>query len=90
VTCAARQNLGITSLKHPPKSPGLNVTENPWDQLKLKLGRLSRRATSLDELGEQIQEAWDELDIGSVNKVVDSMEERRRDVDAAKGSYTRF
>ena len=51
---------------------------------------MSRRATSLDELGEQIQQAWDELDIGSVNRVVESIEERRRAVDAAKRSYTRF
>jgi hypothetical protein len=89
-TDAARQNLGITSLKHPSNSPDLNAIENLWDQVKLKLGRMNRRATSLDELWEQIQQAWDEIDIGSVNRVVDSMEERRRDVVAAKGSYTRF
>ena len=51
---------------------------------------MNRRATSLDELWEQIQQAWDEIDIGSVNRVVDTMEERRRDVVAAEGSYTRF
>lgn len=45
---------------------------------------------SLDELWEQIQQACDELHVGTVNRLVDSMEERRRDVVAAKGVYTRF
>jgi hypothetical protein len=34
---------------------------------------MDRRATSLDELWGQIQQAWDELDIGKVNRLVDSM-----------------
>jgi hypothetical protein len=90
VTCAACQRLGITSIDHPPNSPDLNAIENMWHQLKLKLGRMNRRATSLDELWGQIQQAWDELDIGKVNRLVDSMDERRQDVVAARGSYTRF
>jgi hypothetical protein len=90
VTCAARQKLGITPINHPPNSPDLNAIENLWHQLKMKLGRMDRRATSLDELWAQIQQAWDGLDIGIVNRLVDSMEERRRDVAAARGGYTRF
>jgi len=89
-TCTARQKLGIQSINHPPNSPDLNAIENLWHQLKMKLGRMNRRATSLDELWSQIQKAWDELDIGIVNRLVDSMEERRRDVAAARGGYTRF
>jgi transposase len=89
-TYAGRQKLGITSINRPLNSPDLNAIENLWHQLKLKLGRMNRRATSLDELWGQIQQAWDELDIGIVNRLVDSMEERRRDVAAAKGGYTRF
>jgi hypothetical protein len=89
-TCAAQQKLGKTPINHPPNSPDLNASENMWHQLKLKLGRMDQRATSLDELWEQIQQAWDKLDIGIVNRSVGSMEERRRDVAAAKGGYTRF
>jgi hypothetical protein len=61
-----------------------------WHQLKSKLGRMNRRATSLDDLWSQIQQTWDELDMGMVDRLVDSVEERRRDVAAAKGGYTRF
>jgi hypothetical protein len=75
---------------HWSRSPDPNAIENLWRQLKLKLGRMNRRATSLDELWEQIQQAWDELDIGMVNRLIDSMEGRRLDVAAAKGGYTRF
>jgi hypothetical protein len=32
----------------------------------------------------------DEMDIGMVNGLVDSMDERRHVVAAARGSYTRF
>jgi hypothetical protein len=68
----------------------LIAIENLWYQLKIKLGKMNRRATSLDELWEQIQQAWNELDIGIVNRLVESMEERRRDVAAAQGDYTRL
>jgi hypothetical protein len=61
-----------------------------WHQLKSKLGRMNRRATSLDELWNRIQQTWDELDVGMVNRLVDSVEDRRRDVAAAEGVYTRF
>jgi len=90
VTCAACQKLGLTSVNRPPNFPDLNAIENMWHQLKLKLGRMNRRATSLDELWGQIQPAWDKLDIGMVNRLVDSMDETRQDVVAARGSYTRF
>jgi hypothetical protein len=90
VTCAARRKLGIAPINHPPSSPDLNAIENMWHQLKLKLGHVNRRATSLDELWAQMQQAWDELDIGMVNRLVDSMDERRRDVAAARRVYTRF
>ena len=75
-TCEARQKLGITSINHTPNSPHPKAIENLWQQLKFKLGRMNGRATSLDELWEQIQQAWDELDIGMVNRLVDSTEER--------------
>ena len=57
-TCAARQRPGIQSMNYPPNSPDLNAIENMWHQLKLKLGKMNRRATSLDELWLQIQQAW--------------------------------
>jgi len=59
-------------------------------QHKLQLGRIDRRATSLDGLWAQIQQVWDGLDIGQVNRLVDSMEERRRNIAAARRGYTRF
>ena len=90
VTCGARQKLGISDINHPLNSPDLNAIENIWHQLKLKLGRMNPRTTSLDELWGQIQQAWDELNIGMVNRLVDSMDERRRDIASARGSYTRF
>jgi hypothetical protein len=85
VTCAARQKLGITSVNHPPNSSDLNAIENLWHQLKMKLGGMNRKAASLDGLWAQIQQAWDELNIGIVNRLVDSREERRRDVAEASG-----
>jgi len=46
-------------------------------------------ATSLDGLWVQIQQAWDEQDIGIVNRLVDRTEKRRRDVAGARAGYTR-
>lgn len=69
-TYAVRQKLGITSINHPPNCSDLDAVENLQQQLRLRLEHLKRQVTSLDKLGEQIQQAWDELGIKTVNRLV--------------------
>ena len=90
VAKAARLECGITPLQHPPSSPDLNPIEGLWLILKTKIGVLPRKATTLDELWAQVQVAWEEIDQGTVNRVVGSMETRRQAIQAVKGFQTRY
>ena len=47
------------------------------------------KASNLEQLWEQVQAAWDDIDI-AVNQVVVTMEEQRQAVLRAKGRQTRF
>jgi hypothetical protein len=88
VAKAARKETGIKSITHPPSSPDLNPIEGFWNILKWRVGQLRPKATTLDELWKQIQQVWAEIDIEEVNKAIDTMTQRRRDVKKVKGWHT--
>ncbi|UOH82899.1 hypothetical protein LQV05_005612 [Cryptococcus neoformans] len=90
VAKAARAEMGIETLDHPPSSPDLNVIENIWYLLKTKVAAFPRVATSLDELWEQIQKAWDEIDLEQVWDLIDEMEQSRVAVWKAQGKSTKY
>lgn len=86
---AARVELGIPTISHPPNSPDLNPIENLWAILKQIVGRMVSRATNLDMLWEQIQQAYAEIPQRTINRIVMSMYERVVAVDEADGGHTR-
>lgn len=49
-----------------------------------------RVVKSLDELWEQIQKAWDEIDLEQIRDPIDEMEQRRVAVWKAKGKSTKY
>lgn len=87
---AAREQLGISTLYHPPCSPDLNPIENVWSLVKHRIGQMPRKATNLDKLWEQVQQAWDEIDIKIINDLIDGMEKRVVAVQAARGAQTKW
>ena len=88
VAKAARAEMGIETLDRPPSSPDLNPIENVWYPLKTKIAAFPRVATSLDEFWEQMQKAWDEIDLEQIRDLIDEMEQRRVAVWKAKGKST--
>ncbi|OWT37801.1 hypothetical protein C362_04824 [Cryptococcus neoformans Bt1] len=90
VAKAARAEMGIETLDHPSSSPDLNVIENIWYLLKTKVSAFPRVATSLGELWEQIQKAWDEIDLEHIRDLIDEMEQRRVAVWKAQGKSTKY
>lgn len=90
VATAARIQLKIDRLAHPPSSPDLNPIENLWSIVKYKVAQRNPRATNLEQLYEQVQEAWEKIPMEVVNNVIDSMEARRQAVIASRGHQTRY
>lgn len=53
----------------PPYSPDLNPIENLWADMKRRVSKM--RPTTSDELKACIQQYWDELTYGEINKYID-------------------
>jgi transposase len=86
----ARKEAKIQSHFHPPSSPDLNPIETMWRTLKLRVGKLRPRATTLDQLWEQTSQVWDDIDIETINRQVRSMPDRRKSVVKVKGWGTKW
>lgn len=77
-------NTNIVMLDWPSQSPDLNPIENVWGHLKDKL------ASSLDHLFELVKQAWAEVDVNYLQKLVQSMPRRCKVVIKAKGWSTKY
>jgi hypothetical protein len=89
-TNEAWEKLHILNLDHPPQSPDLNCIENVWLQLTMWVSRLPRKATTLEELWEQVQEVWKGIDHCFINDLIDYMPERVSEIQKSGGKITRF
>lgn len=87
---ALKLETGIVNLMHPAASPDLNPIENMWRIIKSIIRRATRVATCREELWTQVQAAWEEIPMETVNRLIFSMEERRLECVAARGGSTSF
>ena len=85
-TKAARE-VGIWNLVHPPSSPDLNAIELLSIIVKSKVSAMKPEAGNLERLWKQMQVAWVEIEIETVNKLVASMERRWQAVCQAQGDF---
>lgn len=88
---------GIRPIHWPAHSPDLNPIEHIWKALKAKLKRLHPEFTKLgksradtDQMIKWVKEAWDALDLELVMKLTSSIKRRLRDIERARGWYTRY
>ena len=72
----------------PPNSPDLNPIENIWSVIKDALGSFEHR--SFEGFKAQIKKVWAELDPEMVQKTVESMDERLKQVIAKRGGNTKY
>ena len=77
-------------IKWPPNSPDLNPIEHIWHRLKVNIQKNKRRPKSNHELSKAIKEAWNDLDLGFLNKLVERMPRRIAEVIKANGGNTRY
>jgi transposase len=82
------EDYNVDVLEWPAQSPDLNPIENLWSILDLKCK--DRKPKNEEELFEIIQNAWNNLDVDLLNRLVESMPRRCQAVIDAKGWPTKY
>lgn len=90
VASAMRNKLHIERVTHSPSSPDLNPIENLCALVKGSVARRYPRTTNTEQLFEHVQQAWEDIPMAAVNRVIDTMETRRQAVVASRGFETRY
>lgn len=84
------QEVGISVMPWPARSPDLNPIEHLWDHLKRKVRSRDPAPTTLQELESAVVEEWTTIPQEEVLKLIRSMRERMQAVIRARGGNTRF
>lgn len=80
----------IQALSHPAQSPDLNPIENVWSLLKYKVNKRYPRPKTIFEAENALFEEWEKIDQIYINKLIESMPNRVKDVIKNNGHSTRF
>lgn len=78
----------LQKMTWPPQSPDLNIIEQMWDLLDLKLAKDQRNTP--DQMWRRVQEAWAKIRPNEIQKYTDTMPKRCQAVIAAKGGHTKY
>jgi hypothetical protein len=81
-------NKAVNTLDWPAQSPDLNPIENLWSQLDRNLK--DRVCNTEDQLFDVLKAGWEALPQDYVQKLVDSMPSRCREVIKANGYATKY
>lgn len=88
---------GIWVQDHPPHSPDLNPIEHVWKAMKAILHRdypdlhlLSNNEADIAKVDAALQDAWEKVPQGLIDKLVDSMPVRIEAVRRVRGWYTHY
>lgn len=88
-TADLHRSLSISPFTHSPSSPNLNPIEGSWRIMKAQLQVARTHATSSDGLWADVQRAWDGSQ-DNVDRMIESMSDRRLAVLKTKGWHTRY
>jgi len=85
------QERGIHKEEWPPYSPDLNPIETVWNWMKDYLQRhYGHLEFGYNRLREVVNEAWDQITESQLEELINSMEERCKDVIKAEGGHTKW
>ena len=74
----------------PPMSPDMNVIEHVWDYLGRQIRDMNDPPTSVAQLRDALQRAWDGMPQGVFRHLVDGMPRRVRALAGVRGGHTRY
>jgi hypothetical protein len=83
-------NNNIKILDWPSQSPDLSPIEHIWNEVDRRLRKLPGQITSKDDLWNKVGDVWEDIDVNTCIKLIETMPERIRDVIRAKGGYTKW
>jgi hypothetical protein len=81
---------GFQMLPWPAQSPDMNIIKHAWDVLDRQIRTRNPLPHNLDELWVALQEEWENLDMGAVRKLYDSIPRRIEALNDENGGYTRY
>ena len=80
----------ISVLAWPPCSPDLNVLENAWGILARRVYANNRQYQTVAQLKLAVVEAWNELDMNIINRLIESVPNRLFQFIQRNGSATDY
>ncbi|KAL0822490.1 hypothetical protein ABMA28_004544 [Loxostege sticticalis] len=84
------QDVGITRMEWPARSPDLNPKEHLWDELGRCVKQRSPAAATLRELRSMPVEEWSNIDQNRIRNLVYSMPHRLNEEIRARGGKTKY
>lgn len=84
----ATQN--IVPIDWPPYSPDLSPIEHLWDELDRRIRNRRNPPNTLPQLANALVQEWNNIPIRKVNALMNSMQQRIRDVITVRGGHTRY
>ena len=90
VTNSFKSQAGIRTLTWPARSPDLSPIENVWSLLKRSVRRTLRPGDDLLRLEALLRQEWDRLNQDTINRLIESMPSRIRQVIELSGDGTKY
>ena len=89
-TNSFKAQAGIGTLKWPACSPDLNPIENVWSLLKRGVRQSIQPGDDLARLEVLLRQEWDRLNQDVINRLIESMPSRIRQVINRSGEVTKY
>ena len=80
----------IETLQWPSQSPDINIIENVWRTIKVKLGKRLEEIQSRQDLIRVVLEIWGDLEQAYIRRLYNSIPSRLQSVLKAKGAITKY
>jgi hypothetical protein len=85
-----QDSYSLQTIYHPAQSPDMNPIEHIWRLLKERVNKHPQISANVKQLKEALLEEWDLIDMETINRLIESMPERVKALQEAKGGSMRY